>query len=287
MDRSRSGAVVCCSDGRRNGSMEQKKFKKLIHDIELASKMKITPGQYIFSRQNSIASAEAKERADELMSFYRDDSITDIFDISGGDIANEILPYLDYNIIRNSPAVFWGYSDLTTIINAIYAKTGRASVLYQVRNIEGSFSCVQKKRFSDYFNGNEQSLFGVKYKMLVGNCMSGVVVGGNIRCFLKLAGTEYFPELQGKLLLLESLGGGEARMRTCLSQLKQLGAFEKISGIILGTFTDMQQKGISPTIEELVMNMAENRLPIAKTEEIGHGEDAKAVFIGKELTIQA
>ena len=69
------------------------------------------------------------------MSFYKDDKIKAIFDISGGDVANGILPYLDYEQIANSEKMFWGYSDLTTVLNAIYKKTGKASVLYQIRNL--------------------------------------------------------------------------------------------------------------------------------------------------------
>ena len=69
------------------------------------------------------------------MDFYLDDTIDAICDISGGDIANGILPYLDYSVIAKMDKQFWGYSDLTTILNAIYAKTGQTGVLYQIRNV--------------------------------------------------------------------------------------------------------------------------------------------------------
>ena len=72
--------------------------------------------------------------------------------------------------------------------------------------------------------------------------MSGPLIGGNIRCFLKLAGTEYFPDLTGKLLLLEACGGGEPQLLTYLSHLEQLGAFRKVSGILLGTFTKLDRE---------------------------------------------
>lgn len=81
------------------------------------------------------------------MSFYRDPEVKAIFDLSGGDIANEILPYLDFKIIARSHAVFWGYSDLTTILNAIYAKTGKSSVLYQARNLVSEAGAFRPSRF--------------------------------------------------------------------------------------------------------------------------------------------
>ena len=47
------------------------------------------------------------------MDFYKNDEIKAIFDISGGDIANGILPYIDYDVIASSSKLFWG----TNIIN--------------------------------------------------------------------------------------------------------------------------------------------------------------------------
>ena len=207
------------------------------------------------------------ERVEALMSAYQDPDVEEIYDISGGDIANAILPYLDYELIAKSNKRFWGYSDLTTIINAIYTKTGKASVLYQRRFF--------KEDMAD-------ELFQVKYEFLQGYEMQGVLLGGNIRCLLKLAGTEYWPDLTGKILLLEARSGKVPQMITFLSQLKQLGVFEKVNGILLGTFTEMEKEGCQPTIEELVKEYAGPELPIAKTWDIGHAPDAKAIIIGQE-----
>jgi muramoyltetrapeptide carboxypeptidase LdcA involved in peptidoglycan recycling len=67
------------------------------------------------------------------------------------------------------------------------------------------------------------------------------------------------------------------------NQLKQMGVFEKVNGILLGTFTEMEAEHYSPTIEELVIRYVGPSIPIAKTFEIGHGIDSKAIEIGKEL----
>jgi len=113
-----------------------------------------------------------------------------------------------------------------------------------------------------------------------------VVVGGNIRCFLKLAGTRYFPDLQGKILLLESYGGEVPQMATYLAQLKQLGAFRKVNGVLLGTFTTMEQKHCVPDIITLVKEICGPEMPIAKTAEIGHDDDSKAIVIGREICLK-
>ena len=215
------------------------------------------------------------------MDFYQDEEIKAIFDISGGDIANEILPYLDFEIIKKSNKLFWGYSDLTSIINAIYAKTENKSVLYQIRNLVSKENVIQVNNFSKTLFQSKRDLYAFEYEFIQGNHMQGIVVGGNIRCLLKLAGTMYWPDMDKKILLLEARSGNVNKMITYLSQLKQMGVFDKINGIILGTFMEMEKLECLPTITELVKNYVNDDLAIIKTNEIGHGYDSKAIVIGE------
>jgi len=274
--------IVCCSNGQKRTNMEKIKcLENTLTDIGLRPVF----SDHIYEKE-SIFSGSAKERADALMKFYKDDRIKGIFDISGGDVANSILPYLDYGIIANSSKMFWGYSDLTTIINAIYQKTGKTSVLYQIRNL---IYAHKEKQIADFYNTTMQNgtdLFHINYKFIQQNEMHGIVTGGNIRCFLKLAGTEYMPELDGKILFLESFKGTVAKMETYLSQLKQIGAFDKVAGIILGTFTEMETEKCTPSIETLVKRIAGKDLPIVVTRDIGHGTDSKGIIIGQEIYLK-
>lgn len=271
--------IVCCSNGQKPSYAQ-----KISYLETTLTEMGLQPvfSNYIYEKK-SIFSGTARERADALMGFYRDDEIKGIFDISGGDVANGILPYLDYNVIASSSKLFWGYSDLTTVINAIYAKTGRASVLYQIRNL--IYDCKERQiaDFSKTTMQNKTDLFNLNLEFVQQNKMNGIVVGGNIRCFLKLAGTEYMPDLEDKILLLESLNGDVSKIETYLCQLQQIGAFDKVAGILLGTFTEMEKEKYTPTVVELVKNKVNKDLPLAVTRDIGHGTDAKAIIIGKEL----
>lgn len=274
--------IVCCSNGQKCTYVEKiKSLENVLIDIGLQPVF----SDYIYEKEN-IFSGTAEERANALMKFYKDDGIKGIFDISGGDVANGILPYLDYEIIANSSKLFWGYSDLTTVINAIYKKTGKASVLYQIRNLIYDNKEQQISNFKNTMIHNGNDLFDIDCKFIQQSKMHGIVVGGNIRCFLKLAGTEYIPELTDKILLLESFGGTVAKMETYLCQLKQIGAFDKVAGIILGTFTEMENEKCIPTIETLVKKIAGKDLPIAVTRNIGHGTDSKGIMIGQELYLQ-
>lgn len=271
-------AIVACSNG------QEKEYES--QNNELVEILKSNGKDVVLSNclyaKRGIFQGTPKERADELMRMFEDPDVSEIYDISGGDIANQLLPYIDFDSVAKSKAVFWGYSDLTTIINAIYTLTGKESVLYQVKNmVWGDATEVQRKRFF-----NREELFHPRFSFYQGDSMEGVVVGGNIRCFLKLAGTKYFPDLQGKILFLESLGGLQAQMAAYLAWLQQLGAFEKVNGILLGNFREMEKAGCEPEIVELVKGYAGPALPIAKTGEIGHKNDSKAIVIGKQIEMK-
>ena len=273
--------IVCCSNGQKHIYTDRiEQLKCTLAEIGLIPVF----SNYIYEKEN-IFSGSAKERADALMDFYKDNDIKAIFDISGGDIANGILPYLDYDVIANSSKLLWGYSDLTTVINAIYAKTGKPSVLYQVRNLIYKHKDRQIKDFDSAVMQNGNALYCLQYQFLQQTEMRGVVVGGNIRCLLKLAGTEYMPELENKILLLESMRGDVAKIETYLCQLQQMGVFDKVAGIILGTFTEMEKENYLPTIESLIKKFVGKDMPIVSTKDIGHGTDSKAVIIGKEIEI--
>ena len=275
-------AIVCCSNGQLITNRE--KLQNLHITLRNVG-LEPVWSDFIYEREH-VFSGTAKERAKVLMDFYRDEEIKVIFDISGGDIANEILPYLDFEIIANSKKQFWGYSDLTTIINAIYAKTGKRSVLYQVRNLIYENAASQIANFTDTVMNQGQDLFRFNYRFVQKEHMQGVVVGGNIRCLLKLAGTEYFPDMTGKILLLEAYGGAVPQMVTYLSQLKQMGVFENAAGVLLGTFTKMEEENCNPSMEELVKGCAGEEIPIACTTEIGHGTNSKAIVIGREIELK-
>lgn len=274
--------IVCCSNGQKRAYTE--KIEYLAHTLNDIGLQPVF-SDYIYEKED-VFSGTAQERAEALMSFYKDDEIKAIFDISGGDVANSILPYLDYEVIANSAKMFWGYSDLTTIINAIYAKTGKASVLYQIRNLIYDERAQQVADFQNTVLQKGTDLFDFDYEFIQKNSMHGIVVGGNIRCFLKLAGTDYIPNLDGKILLLESYGGTVAKIETYLCQLQQMGAFDKVAGILLGTFTEMEQEKCLPRVETLVKRIVGEDLPIAVTRDIGHGTNSKAILIGEELYLE-
>lgn len=295
-------ALVSCSNGMTESFRPS--FLRLLSILEEAG-LEPVYGNHLFAREENPAGQSGRKRAEELMRYYCDPSVDAVFDISGGDMANEILPWLDFQAIRQKGQgkLLFGYSDLTCVLNAVYGKTGCACGLYQIRNLLHSQGREQLKSLlrllkeegrlwgktseihADLDWSQVRPLTDLSVHFLQGESMEGTAVGGNIRCLLKLAGTPYLPDFSGKILILEGNSGGADKMTACLAQLSQMGVFEQVNGILLGTFTEMERRGDGRRARELVRSFA-RPLPIAVTEEIGHGSGARCAVIGRPLKFQ-
>ena len=222
-----------------------------------------------------------QKKADIVNAYFCDPEMDYIFDVSGGDLANTVLPYLDYEAVRASRALFFGYSDLTTVLNAVISKTGRETVNWQVRNLLYDHAQEQLEFFREYVLKDDLRSYFPEMRFLRGEKMAGRILGGNTRCFLKLAGTPYWPDLSGAVLLLESYGGGPNQMATALQQYSQMGVLDQVDGVLLGTFTQMEDEKLKPSIGELVLEIVPDEVPVAKTVQVGHRTDARAVMLGR------
>ena len=176
-------AIICCSNGQVPAY--KGKLQKLQDTLTQIGLMPVW-SEFIYAR-DGVFSGTASQRAGALM---------------------------DFDVIGKSDKLFWGYSDLTTILNAIYTKAGKEAVLYQLRNLIYDDAKHQICNFSNSMLEQGNDLFDFAYQFVQKESMQGIVVGGNIRCLLKLAGTEYFPDVTGKILLLEAYGGEVPQMVT-------------------------------------------------------------------------
>ena len=280
LNRNDKLALVVCSNGK---NIEDKDRLEKLESILVEMGLVPIFTRYIY-KDKFGRGAKAQVRGEELMSFYKNKEIKAIFDISGGDIANEILDYLDYDVIKRNYKPFFGYSDLTTVLNALRSQTNEVNYLYQILNIIESEEI--KTSFENTFMKNEQTLFDVKWKFLQGSRIEGEVIGGNIRCFLKLVGTRYFPKVKNKVLFIEGLGTSIEGLVTHLAQLKQIGVFDKISGLLIGTFTKIEKEISVEELFELVQEYIPSSLAVAKTQEVGHAKNSKALKIGEKIYIK-
>ena len=273
--------IISCSNGLSI------KNKNIIDELKLNLKsldIDMVEGDTLYAKEYNLFSGTGDEKARALEKLFLDKDIKMIFDISGGDLANEVLDFLDFNLIKENPKPFFGYSDLTVLLNAIYSQCHITTYNYQLRNLIGNFKEEQMQNFKASFIDGKEDIFNLDYKWINGSHLEGIVVGGNIRCLLKLAGTKYMPDFKDKILFLESFSGNSAKMLTYITQYKNLGVFNEVKGIILGEFTEMEREDLKPDIVEILKRViGEINIPILKTSDLGHGADAKCIPIGKYL----
>ena len=273
--------VISCSNGlsiKNKNIIEELKLNLKSLDIEMVE------GDTLYAKEYNLFSGTGEAKARALEKLFLDKDIKMIFDISGGDLANEVLDFLDFNLIKENPKPFFGYSDLTVLLNAIYSQCDITTYNYQLRNLIGKFKEEQMQNFKASFIEGKEDIFNLDYKWINGSHLEGRIVGGNIRCLLKLAGTKYMPDFKDKILFLESFSGNSAKMVTYITQYKNLGVFNEVKGIILGEFTEMEREDLKPDIVEILKRViGEINIPILKTRDLGHGADAKCIPIGKYL----
>lgn len=203
-----------------------------------------------------------------------------ILDVTGGDGSNGVLDLLDYEAYQNSSAVLAGYSDVSCVLNALAWKTGRPVLLFQASgNLHERALIDLLKKESDLISCPTD---------LEGDLVYGddsVLYGGNVRSFLKLAGTPYLPDLTGKPLFLEAYSTSLILFISYLVQLDQMQVLSSCSRLIIGQLTAIDQNMLSrgnpqrifTILEAYGINLPENTV---RTKEVGHSKDSRALWIG-------
>ena len=99
-----------------------------------------------YLESDMLDSSSIESRVADLHAAFLDDSVDAILATIGGFNSNELLPYLDYDLITKHPKIICGYSDSTAFLNAIYAKTGMLTYMGP------SYSSFKMKEGQDYQN---------------------------------------------------------------------------------------------------------------------------------------
>lgn len=232
---------------------------------------------------------DPRERADLVTALFVDDDVDAIIDVSGGDLANETLDFLDYEAIRANPKPFAGYSDISVVLLALHEYAELRPTWWHADRVL-TRGCEE---LSDLGRGERFIPTDVSVETphtdadaLIVRALSQPVLGGNIRCIAKLAGTTYWPSLpEGSTRFLEARNLDAYAVATYLTQLRHAGFFDGAGAILLGQFTKLDAQGNHATVVELVReNLAliesTTDLPILHAPHVGHSADAEPLTIG-------
>ena len=245
-------------------------------------------GEHVFSTMWKHG-ASPQEKADDINRMFADKTVRAIICSQGGDTANACLPYLDWDCIRANPKIFTGISDITVLLNAIYHKTGLLT-FHGNDLIWGFGREPQEYDLSEFVNRLMSGVIGsvpaCGERMAVRSGVAeGRLLGGNIRCLLKLAGTPYFPDFDGAILFLEALHATPESSEAAFQHLKQLGVFDKLRGVIIGYIYSMQKEGNPDSQMEGVLDRvtAEYDFPILKVNDFGHNHSNTVLPVGARV----
>jgi muramoyltetrapeptide carboxypeptidase len=259
----------------------------LLQDLGL----KVRVGEHVHSNALGYA-ATPVEKARDINAMFRDREIGAIICAQGGDSANSCLPYLDWQLIEANPKIFMGMSDITVLLNAIQAKTGLVTfhggdVMWGFGGNPDRYELDEfKKRLFETQTGPIPPA-GERRTIRSGQAR-GKLLGGNLRCLLKLAGTPYFPEVAGSVLFFEALNMSPEGCHALFHQLRQMGVFDKVQGVLIGHVEGMQKRENSIQMESVLLEVtADMSFPILKTKDFGHNCPTTVLPVGTEVQFDA
>ncbi len=215
--------------------------------------LKPTMGKHVRERFGYLAGTD-EERAADLMDAFTDPNVKAVFALTGGWGAARTLPHLDFDAIKANPKVVIGYSDITALLNALYAQTGlttfhgpngtsrwRPAVVTAAKQI--LFDRAAPLIQNPVPNYDTLAQHDLRVQTIVPGTAEGVLVGGNLTVLTALAGSPYMPDMRGKILFLEDIGEAIYRVDRMLSTLQLSGALEALNGIVFGGFTRVGNDG--------------------------------------------
>lgn len=247
--------------------LEQKGYKVFIH-----------PQTY--ERHNQSAGTEL-QKALALQGLWQRPDIKAIWAACGGNRSLHFIDSINFNALKKKPKIFIGFSDVTSLLNGIYASTNIPTFhgtvfknVHKSAQLDHTLELLQGRKLSYPLKGT---------KVLNHGLAKGKLVGGNLSLF------QYLPQtLPGKfwknaLLFLEDCGDELSRFDRMLLHLKRIGILKEVKGLILGEFLDIQDSGrpYGFSLEDIVREHTEGfDIPILMDAPFGHGKTLYTMPVG-------
>jgi muramoyltetrapeptide carboxypeptidase len=273
------------------GLVDQKtvdEFRQIL--LQLGLKVKL--GKHILDRYGYLAGKDI-DRAADVNAMFADTSVQGIFTMAGGWGCNRILPLLDYSLIRQNPKIIMGFSDVTSLILAIYARSGIITFHGPLATSTwNQFSVEHVQRI--LFDGEAillRNLLTTPVETITSGKARGSLVGGNLSLVTALVGSGYLPDWEKKILFIEEVREDVYRVDRMLTQLKLAGILDKIAGFIFGQCTKCtagEDNEPSLTLQEVLLeHIKPLGIPAWYGSMIGHIPDKFTLPLGVEAEIDA
>ena len=190
---------------------------------------------------NSLGySAAPWEKAEDLNSAFSKKDVQAIFCAKGGENSNTMFEYIDYDLIKDNPKIFCGFSDNTFLLNMIYEKTGL--VTYHSSTFKAISDWDKPCVFEDIINKIKKGKNSLKreednFETINKGTAEGILIGGNLNCLREMVSGKYSLNFQDKIVFIEDLGeeSNPKFVSNFLYYMKQNDVFSKIKGLWIGS----------------------------------------------------
>jgi muramoyltetrapeptide carboxypeptidase len=276
--------------------------------------LNVSFGEHV-KESDEFLSSSVESRVEDLHSAFSDPTVKGILTAIGGFNSNQLLKYLDYNLIRSNPKVFCGYSDITAVQNAIYCKTGlvtysgphfstfamKQRIDFTLEHFkkcffsEEPFDCAPSSFWSDdpWYLDQENRTFVPNdgLKVIQTGVAQGSILGGNLCTLNLLHGTEYMPPLRDSILFLEDdeLPGSfsDVEFDRNLQAILHLPGFSGVRGMVIGRFQKRSEMTVAK-IKTIIHSKRELRnVPVIYGADFGHTDPYLTFPIGGEAILTA
>ena len=261
---------------------------------------------------DSFGSSSIESRIHDLHEAFLDSSVSAILTTIGGYNCNQLLRYIDYELIASHPKRLCGYSDITALSSAIYAKTGLINYsgphystfgmlhgieytkeyFYTMMFQDGPVQVLPSAEWSDdaWYLDQENRTFiqnDGPYVIQEGRT-DGVIVGCNLCTLNLLQGSEYMPNLAGSILFLEDdLESLPPTFDRDLQSLIHQPGFEGVRGLMIGRFQQSSQMSRQLLFDIIRSKRELAHLPVVADVNFGHTSPQITLPIGGHATLEA
>ncbi len=261
---------------------------------------------------DEFRSSSIESRVKDIHDAFQDPEVNAILAVIGGFNSNQLLQYIDWELVRNNPKIFCGYSDITALNNALYAKTGLISYSgpayasfgekkgfdYTLEYFkkclfsENPYEIMPSKEWSDdgWYKDQENRKF-IKNEgpwIINEGSARGTLIGANLCTLNLLQGTEYFPDLNNSILFLEDDEDTRAVLfeRDLQSLIHQPG-FAGVKGLVIGRF--QRESAVSKdNLMKIIKTKRElDNIPVIANIDFGHTQSMITFPIGGEVSFSA
>lgn len=273
--------------------------------------LELSFGKHI-EESDEFSSSSIESRINDLHEAFGDSKVKMILAALGGFNSNQLLRYIDWDLIRNNPKILCGYSDITALSNAIYAKTGLVtysgpfySTFGQKLYFDYTFEYFKKCMFSNAAfeilpgkkwtddcwwenQKNRKPIFNSGWLFLNKGEAEGTILGANLCTFNLLQGTEYFPDLEDSILFLEDDEESKPHhFDRDLQSLIHLSEFKGVKGIAIGRFQKASQMTDDKLIKIIKTKKELDKIPVIANVDFGHTSPMITFPIGGSAKLKA